>query len=50
VTTYGIYRYRQAARLVDLGHMLWLAWRAWRGDKRAALRLTLFAHRHTKES
>lgn len=50
MTAYGTHRYRQAARMVDLAKMLWLAWRAWRGDIRAALRLTMLTHRYTKES
>src|SRR3990167_9257260 len=50
MTSYGVHRYHQATRLVDLGRMLWLTWRAWRGDKRAALRVTFLVKRYTKES
>ena len=50
MTAYGYHRYRHAVRLVDLGRMLWLTWQAWRGDKRAALRVTFLVKRYTKES
>ena len=50
MTAYGYHRYRHAVRLVDLGRMLWLTWQAWRGDKRAALRVTFLVKRYTRES